>query len=529
MKTIVINRFDGGMAESQHSRGEGMFSEAKNFDTLTFPYRMRPYRGVETDSSVQRKVGNLLIGSQGEIFGLGNNDADTANKIFYKPSSITGAWEALGNSTTGGTTAGYDLLVEYRIYSSGVKRRLFIGRYRAADTSTGIQIVDPAGVAGIDYHALSWTTRVGQGVVHPKDDILYIPYDNKIATFDSPISGSGDVWNDTALTLPSTETITSISPYGNYLAIATVPTISIAGLGSVSGSFKSKVYIWDRDTSLNTLSEVIDWGTGVLRVLNELDGVLIGISDAQGTTTTARDFDSILIKAYNGVAPELIREIATRKETTTAPDAAINPRVNFIHRGKLYFSANIVGGSTSPSLYGLWSIGKSRLTGQYSITVEAGATNDNSETGILAAVIVGDLFQFVHTAEGTVTRSETDYNNADAFAQTAFYESVVNPSMSSVDYVQQKQLCSVSCHYMPLPAVGSTVTNFITFQYRVDGGDWTAIFTEATEGVTATERIKDASGDEFTAGRNYEFRIESKGGAEILGFTYKYEILETNV
>jgi len=522
MKTIVVNRFDNGMQESQYSRIEGGCSVCKHFDAHTYPFRLRPYRGVEADTTGQTSIGNLLVGSNGLVYGLGSNGS--ANRIYYKSTAITDAWAALANSTNGGTALGYELFVEYRDYNA--VKRIFFGSYRASDTSTAIYMADITGATGITSHNLTFTT-LGQGIRHPKDDVLYIPYDNKIARYNPTEATESNNWTDAALTLPAAETITSIAPYGNYLAIATVPTNAISGIAT-TGTFKSKVYLWDRDVSLGTVSEVIDWDTGLLRIINELDGVLIGVSDTKGASAVSPDFDSLLVKAYTGVFPQLLKEITTRKQTTTAPDAVVNSRVNFISGGKLYFSANIVGGSTSPKQYGLWTVAKSKVSGRYAVTIEAGATNDNTETGVLAAVKVGDYFNFVHTAAGTVTRSYNTTSDADAFNQTSFYESLVNPNMSDVDYMAKKQLKSVTCHYLPLPAAGDTITNFITFKYRVDGGDWISVFTESTQGAVATERVKTAT-DEFTSGRQYEFRIESTGGAEILGFSYKYEILETNI
>jgi hypothetical protein len=519
MKSIFVHRFDGGMADSPYSRGEGQFSVAKHFDTLTYPHRLRPYRGTQTDLLTQTGIGNFLIG-QDSYYGLGVSPASptVTNVVYKKSTSLTDAWERVSLSATdiiAVSAPRYELFLEYRRYSGGVQRKIFIAG------TNNIHLIDPAGILAVVDHALTFT-NIAQGVVHAKDDRLYIPYDNKIAVFDSPPSGSGDTWTDAALTLPATERITSITPYGNYLAIATVPERALAGVANTNSAYTSKVYLWDRDISLATVSEVIDWGTGLLRVLNTLDGVLIGLSDTSGTSPSIFDIDSIQIKGYQGAQPFLIKEITTTKQTTTAPDALINPRVNFINRNRLYFSLNIVGGGSSPAYYGLWSLGKSKVTGTYGVTIEYGATNDHSDTGVLAALIVGDLVQFAHTAAGTLTRSISSTSLSTAYAATSFYESLINPRMPDGDYYAKKQLLAVSCHYTPL--VGTVV-----MKYRVDGGSWVTIFTESTAGVTVTEATVVASGAEFSAGRNYEFRIESTGSAEITGFHYKYENLETNL
>ena len=82
----------------------------------------------------------------------------------------------------------------------------------------------------------------------------------------------------------------------------------------------------------------------------------------------------------------------------------------------------------------------------------------------------------------------------------------------------------IALHYVPLQSGASAV-----LKYRTDGGAWTTVFTETTAGAVVTERTKDATGTAFTAGRNFEFRIESTGGAEILGLSYRYETLSTNL
>jgi hypothetical protein len=498
MKTIFSNRFDGGIANDIYGGVVGEFSISKHFDILTYPNRLYPLRGMSPDMA-GTGIGQIIIGSDNNFYGLGWASADHAGgNVWNKTGAAT--WTESTSYPADGLR--YGLLVEYH-NSSGVRQLFF---------STSNNFID---IVNLDFstassHALSYT-NIAQGFVHPKDDILYIPYDNKIA------SNNNGTWNDTALVLPANYRITSLSYYGDYLAIACTPSVN-----GVDYPGNSIVYLWNRDATLSTVDESIDWGSGNLKALNNLDGVLIGISDTGGGSSNNLDFDSIQIKAYAGATPQLIKEIPTIKQTTTAPDASINPRVNFINRGRMYFSINIDSGGSSPAYRGLWSLGKSKLTGRYAVTLERIATTDNSETGVLAAAIAGDKVCMVYDAEGTLSFTNTTASTGDQWTATSVFETVVNPDMPAADKPLMKQLMTFAVHYLPLPSTGQVVA-----KYRVDGGAWTTIFAETGDGAVATEMTVDASEAQFTSGRNYEFRIESTGFAQIVGYSYKYEAIET--
>ena len=93
--------------------------------------------------------------------------------------------------------------------------------------------------------------------------------------------------------------------------------------------------------------------------------------------------------------------------------------------------------------------------------------------------------------------------------------------MLTEDIFKQKQLTSIVVRYDSLPTAGQCVV-----KYKVDGGSYITVFTETTDSVVFTE-TPTAGGTSFTSGRDYEFRIESTGGAEIVGLEYNYENLET--
>jgi hypothetical protein len=508
MRTITVNNFGAGIADDIYGGAAGEFSISKHFDILSYPNRLYPLRGMSADTT-GTGIGNVLVGSDGAFYGLGWDIANDPGG----PSA--GIWKRGASSWTQFTHSPaqdviYPLFVEY--HTSGGVRSLI---HASGGNKIVITALDDSAIA---THSLTFT-NIAQGVVHPKNDILYIPYDNKIA-----VNNNGS-WTDIGFTAPANYRITSVAPYENSLAIACTPSVNGVDYGG-SGN-NSIVLLWDMNTSNTLADETINWN-GSLKVINNLGRVLIGISDVGGATSNILDQDSIQIQAYAGGEPEPILEIPTIKQTTTTPDASINPRVNFINRKRMYFSINIESGSTSPTYRGLWSIGKSKRTGRYVVTLERIATTDNSETGVLAAAIAGDKCSMVHTTEGTLTFTNTTASTGDQWTATSVHETCVNPQMpfnphrGVLDPIKQKQLVAFAVHYLPLPSSGQVVA-----KYRVDGGAWTTIFTETTDGAVVTEMTVDASGSQFTSGRNYEFRLESTGFAQILGYSYKYELHDT--
>lgn len=502
MKTITVNRFDGGMAGDIYAGAVGEFSVSKHFDIATYPNRLYPFRGMSADTA-NTGIGQIIVGSDGAFYGLGWSSANHAIGAIWKRTG--GGWTESPNNAA--DLVKYGALVEYHDNSGAPL--LF-----HSTASNQIGIVDPAFVASSSNHALTYA-NICQGFVHPINDILYFGNDNNIS------QNNNTVWTNNILVLPTYYRVTSLTNYGSYLAIAVTPSLNgIDGAGA--GGRQAGVYLWDMTST--TWSEFIPWGIGKLQVLNNLDGYIVGISDTEGSSGAILDFDSVTIKLYSGSVPITLKEVSTIKQTSTAPDAVINPNVNFVYKNRLYFSANIMSGSTSPSYYGLWSFGKSKISNGYSVTIERVATVDNSEIAVLAAAIIGDEVSMCYNTPGTLSFTNTAVSAGDQWTASSVYESVVNPEMDAIDKVYKKGLVTFAAHYLPLPATGQVVA-----QYRVDGGVWTTIFTETTDGAVVTENTVDANGAFFLDGRNYEFRLVSTGFAQILGFTYKYEIKETNI
>ena len=505
----TINRFDGGRATDKRVSSTNKYSITKHFDTFSNSEKLIPIRGMASDSTGQTKIGNLLVGTDGIFYGLGTDVNNPTQGDIYKKATYAGVWAELANSKSGGVVS-YATFLEFQSY--------FYYWSAVSGGSLAKMKTDGSSQNGTFQSSIGFSTIKAQAVVHPKDGVAYFPYDNKIAS----LQPNGTTWSATALTIPDTRfIITSLCPFGNYLAIAIMPVNGESGGGS------SQVLLWDRDSSVTTLSESIDWGSGNLKVLNNLNGVLIGVSDLTGTISagaTNRDNDPILIKASTGGAPILLETLNTEKQTTTNPDSLINSIVNFIYNDKMYFSVNLVGGSTSPAHYGLWAVGRDS-SGGYRVSLENLATNGATDTGVLACAIFGDYISMVHTAVGTLSFSYTTAlvsALSEAYTATSIYESLV---FNQGDTSTHKKWLNAFVTHRPLRSGESVVLKYRKNQdIDNESAGWTTVFTSDTDNASYKEAIN-ISGVNLPQFYEIQFRIESTGGAEITGFGFTSEIV----
>lgn len=514
MTRIVLNRWDGGIVNDARFPNSQVSKMVKNFDALTNPWQLIPYRDSEdvTPSLASDDVDNtqnfavaLRTGTTYSLYALGYIVGTTRARIVYK-NLTTGAsddlsdngWVQAANGTSTTNAVDLDLFVPYKVsgttYIFGALNGASIWRF------------DPTGGAFVDAHqALTYTTIATNGVVHSKDDILYIPYDNKIA------KNNAGSWTPTALTLPAHLYITSISEYGDYLAIAAAP---LSGVGS------SRVFLWNRDDTLLTTSQSIDWGEGVVRIIEEVDGSLIGISvsgDAINQPSFRFDGRVVFRQLVGDSSYEFLKLVA---DVGGAASIRMSPQKQKINN-RLHFMMTITKDGTIHS--GVWSVGKSSSDSSYSLFMERTLDNDTVLTNHIPIgfFYVGDfLFQAFQNGSSVYKVNKT--NDSASFTATSIQETTVNPGMPTENKPLKKQLVAVAVLNEDMPANGR-----IVLKYKVDGGSFTTILTNTTDDSVVQEAAKDASGNEFTSGREYEFRVESTGGAKITGLVYKYEILET--
>jgi len=506
----IINRFDGGIQNDIRLRIQGASQVCKNFDVFTNTSKMSPYFDTDDgDSSASTsKKQNFAVAldasaSTYRLYALGVVSGQNYAEVKYKDLT-SGSTPDFGDALWGtlGTTAkhqGSSAAVDFGLFTYYARTGLI---YCASSGDNQIMAYDPDGLvdfAESGVNAVTMTT-VSEGLVHSKDDILYIPYDNKIMKFD------GSTWTDAAITVPTHMVINSICEYGNYIAIAATPK---------SGVGKTFVYLWNRDSTLTTLSESIDWGTGQIKALEEIEGFLMGISYYGGVHR--RQNDRIVFRYYAGGTPKTFLQIQADVNTVLLP--AGKQKID----ERLYFSMKYTKDSTIHA--GVWSVRFHE--GQFALVQER-----EPDTGLTLTenfipkgfIKVGDiLFQtYINTGGGTFVTSKT--NEQTAYADNSVWASIINPNIEAKYMSRKKQLIAVSMSYETLPTAGSA-----KLEYKIDGGSWTEIFTETTDSAVNTEAVVDVNGAQFAEGREYEFRITSTGGAEITELKYKWDTLDTQI
>lgn len=492
-----INTFDGGIVNDPRDRRENTARIVTNSDIFTNPHKITPHRDSEdgdTGASTSQKQNFAIArrtGTTYELYALGVQSGASDAEVLYKSLSTGGvndlddaAWTTPSNNQQGtGVNVSFDCFVYYQNQDE---------IYSIRD-SQFIQAFSPTGSAWIDSEADlgSGINNVAEGLVHSKDDICYIPYDNKIAS-----KNGSAAWTTVAVTLPTHLHITSIAEYGNFLAIGAAP---LSGIG------KSVVYLWDRNATLATLSESIDWGYGNLKILEEIDGVLMGISILGGVSSQFND--QIIFREYRGVEPRIIKKLVADNTSTILPIAKqkVNDRLYFMLRVDLFGALR----------EGVWSIGRNPRTFEFTVAHEYNLDNDTSHSsGVLKNfILVGD-FMFQSYDDGGFALTKT--NDSATYTGTSIYESKI---FNTVDSSLKKDLLGITVTTEALPTAGQIVLEYLTDE-NIGGTSWNNIFTETTDNSISFSAVNSLPKDY----KEIQFRIESTGGAEPTGLFFKEEV-----
>lgn len=501
-----INRWDGGITNDPRDTSESTARIVTLFDSDSSPHKLSPIRSTESgdSSATTRKLQNFCIGywsatPSWRLFGLGvvsgTAKASIHMKLISTDSSNDLSDDGWLDPTTAyqtvGTTASMNLFVYYK------KTGLFYG---ARDGSQIWTYNTATSTFSDSAQALTYT-NISQGLVHSKDDILYIGYDNKI------VSNNNGSWNTTALTLPSHLYVTSICERGNYLAIACAP---LAGVGS------SVVYLWDRDSTLATLSDSCDWGSGHLKVLEEIGGYLVGIS-FEGGYPSSRTYDRVIFRYYGSSGAVKFKELdleAVVEGTNQLPifKQKIGDRVYFMLRG--YFNGAL--------REGVWSLG--HKDGKMTLFHERPLSNDTSLTqAVLRGFYIVGEYMFIAYSSGSdvygLSKTIDSQGAQYSYTASSIYES---KKFNTGDSSQKKDLIGVTVATEPLPTYGQVV-----LKYRTDQNtSWTTIFTEATDNSISHSAVNIESTG-ATLPKDYkeiQFQIISTGGAEITELAFTEEV-----
>lgn len=340
-------------------------------------------------------------------------------------------------------------------------------------------------------------TSYANGVV-AKDDNLYLPYNNIIVR----VYPSGTV-QDQALKLPTNLKITSICNFGNYLAIGCSPINIYNGV--------SKVFLWNLTSP--DIQEVIDWGEGELRILETIEGRLVGVTDRYLNNASGAGKGSLIIQTYSsGGSPQVEKEIFTSKLNGVSI-----PQSKTVKNNRLFFVAKIMTNDAGTEYNeGIWSFG--RKSASYPSILSLDYIDENVTTaGIQSFDSAGNYFFISYNGDGSIDKiDETANFNFTSILETQIF----NWGTTNDD----KQLKKVQISVRKLKTGES-----ITLKYKVDDAvAWTTIGTYNTVGGLSHVFLREETGDkDFTSGSEFKFRLESNGGAEITGAEYTAEFYFT--
>lgn len=494
-----INTFGTGMVHDKRHRDPSASTLAKNFDLLTYPHKLVPHFTKQDGNANQNteEIDNFLF-AVGKLYGLGKDQTASGPEniqLYASESFSSDDWTEPNNSQgdANPTDAYKDFFLHYKFggvdYLYGVYDNEF-WRYNIT-----------AGSIDNSNHSLTFSA-IGQGLVHSKDDIMYVPYVDangvpKIA------KNNANSWTDVAITLPAGGYISAICEYGNYLAIAWSPSSVFSNT--------SKVYLWNRDSSLTTLDEKIDFGYGEIKVLEELQGELLAVQQISSTLI----FNSqIIVRRYAGFAGA--QEVAKLIGSSATCDVRARKQKK---NNRLYFLATITLEGTKQQ--GVWSLGRSE-EGAYCLSLEHTPNNDTALSGetLRGFFLGGDYVFITYDESGTFAMRKTQQN---IYTQSSTWQSTIIDDEDVEDASVYKKLLRVIVTTEPLPTDGQVVV-----KYRINAeSSYTTIFTLTTNdavGYCATNI--ESTGANLPEYNEIQFQIISTGGAVPTGFSFQREILD---
>ena len=467
------------------------FIIAKHFDIFSNPGKLTPYRDLGADTNdgststgmKQYFVKDFLYPTgSGKLYGLGKN-AMGQTKIVEKADATTGNWDLPANSEGDGAVIN-GCFVEYKNYAWGFQGTREIWKWGTLGGTPSI--TNTVGSASSDI------TSVAQGLVGT-DDNLYLAYNNIISRV---TAAGGGTYNDAVLTLPTNFKITSLTNYGNYLAIACAPISNFNGT--------SKVFLWD--FSSPDVQTVIDWGEGILSVLETIEGMLVGVTDRYLNNTAGAGRGSFIVQTYSGGTPQVVKEIFTQ-----AIVGKPMPISKAVKNNRLFFSAKVMTNTTGTTYNeGIWSFG--RKSSSYPFVLSLDLIDENVNTsGITSFGTAANYFFLAHSADGSIDKT----SSTATYTFTSILESQI---INLADSTNDKQLHSVKVTFSELQSGQQLV-----LKYKVDDTPstaWTTIGTFTTVGALSHSFYNEEANSStvFKSGTEYKFRLESTGGLEITGF-----------
>jgi hypothetical protein len=184
------------------------FSIAKHFDTTINPFKLIPYRSVESEvNTTIWGAANFLYNSAGELCVLGKDESNTWGVIAYKSGSD------LLTDNFAARWAGSEGVVQTALFKEFNGKMYFCqltsGNYELVSALVASPYTMDEAIGNLE------AIPSAQGLVHLKSNTFYIPCGHHIAK----VTSAGAFTADSAPSISTNLTITSLTEYGSYLAI----------------------------------------------------------------------------------------------------------------------------------------------------------------------------------------------------------------------------------------------------------------------------------------------------------------------
>lgn len=485
-----INQFFGGIADDIRKASSNEFSISKHFDIFSNPHRLTPYRSLEADTndgSTSTGMKQYLVrdafyaSASTKLYGLGQTGAGLT-KIVYKADATTGNW-TLPSSSEGNGAVKNGCFFEYKDYAWGFQGTNQIFKWGLLSGSPSIT----NSVATV----ATTISSVANGVI-AADGNAYMAYNNVVVR----IATDASTVTDSAKTVPANFKITSLANYGSYLAIGCSPKDSFNG--------ESKVFIWNLSSDL--FAETIPWGDGELRVLEVVEGLLVGISDRYLNNATGAGKGSMVIRGYSGGSAQVLKEVFTQ-----ALVGKTIPTSKVVKNDRLFFAAKIMTNSAGTEYNeGIWSFGRKNVNYPYALTLDVVCEEADTD-GIQGFWTAGNYFFIAHSNDGSIHKT----NDSATYTYTSVFETLIWG-----DGVTNRKLNEFILTTAPIPTGGS-----VTLKIKWDDEtSFTTVGTLSTVGATSRHFINiESTSAALPTSREMQFRIESQGGVEVTGWLPIFE------
>lgn len=490
MPKAVVNKFDGGHAEDVRTYTTDQCEKSTGLDAFSNPHKLLPYRDTVTETVSSGTITDFemsgLVFDGSLYWTVGRVSSGSAVPQFFYKASITANWQA-GNTGPAGSTVIKGTLVLYKgvvytlAYNSSNQHILVNSSGTSVTTITGSTVANAP---------LTYTPRP---FVHPSDNVLYMALGKVLASY------NGSAWSESATILPLDATPTSLTSYGDYLAVSLIQ------------NNKSIVVLWGRDLTLNTLQANIPFGEGKLLILENIGNQLVGISITPGTLANG-SLTSIDVRVYGGGSAEIVKSLSY--------DSAIS---NYGNYKTTYLDGIYFGFGGQEALF----VVKKNKSGYWTIAQDRYIYNG---TTIGSAVPIPTILDgMLWVAFSTLTVVGQFYRNwvsseSNTYNATTIRRTTINPGMAIEDRDSIKQLDAVEVTYT------GAATGITVLKYSVDGSTFTTVIsaTNAT-GEQAAEAACENNGAVFLSGREIQFQAETTGGAKVKEIKYRYSILNSLV